>query len=214
MPFLVRGFTMVESVIVLAIIVLIAAIVLANFPGFSQAINLQRSGQELALAFRRAQSLALAVREVDITCPLASPPNPSGVCLSGITPGRHLPQSYGVSIDFAKDQTSYIIFADFRGEESSSADGIYQAADDVVVEKIPLIGNGNFISTMVTTGPGSDTQRRTVINVTFSVPDANMTIANDRQALTAQTVQITLQGQSLTFTKTVTVRSTGQIGLK
>jgi len=84
---------MVEVVIMLGIIVIVSAVVLANFPGVSASINLQRSVQQLALWFRQAQNQALAVRQVQ---------GPFGPVV---------PPGVGVYISTA-DPTHYIIFAD------------------------------------------------------------------------------------------------------
>ncbi|GEM_PF-2144681 len=204
MPFFSAGFTMVEIVIILGIIVMISAILLANFPGFSQAINLQRSSQQLALAFRKTQSMALAVREVDL-----------GVGgIGGLLPGHHTPSAYGVSIDYARGQSTYIVFADFNAGGGKA--GVYDPANDYIVETASLVGAGIFISSMVTDPSGAN-QNQSVLNIAFSVPTANMNIqSNGSQVLTAQVARFELRGRAALSLnkKTVTVVTTGQIAIK
>lgn len=182
------GFTMVEVVILLAIFMLIAGIVLASFPRLSQRINLQHSTQQLALALRRAQNMAFAVRQ-------ASTPG-----------GRVIPPAYGIHVARAAP-TSFVIFADLRGA-SGVSDGLYRPSDDVVVETIQLdpgITFGELVSDL-----GGANQRQEVVNVSFSVPEARMVIANASLPV-GESVELFLIGRVANYTKSVTVRTTGQI---
>lgn len=182
------GFTMVEVVILLGIFVLIAGIVLASFPRLSQRIGLQHSTQQLALALRRAQNMAFAVRQVS---------TPSG---------RVIPPAYGVFVARATP-TSFVIFADLRGTGGTS-DGLYRPAEDVAVETVQLdrgITFGELVSDL-----GGANQRQEVVNISFSVPEARMAIANASLPV-GESVELFLVGRVANYTKSVTVRTSGQI---
>ena len=61
------GFSVIELTIVAAIIGLITAITLANFPKFNRELALRREANKLALALRKSQTYALAVREFNFS---------------------------------------------------------------------------------------------------------------------------------------------------
>src|SRR3989344_5143618 len=58
-----NGFTMFELMITISIMVIIAALVLVNFPGFNRQVAVNRAAQEISLALRSAQARALAVQK-------------------------------------------------------------------------------------------------------------------------------------------------------
>lgn len=179
------GFTMVEVVVVLAVMTLISGTVLANFPRLSQRIRLQRSTQKAALTLRRAQNMAFAVRQ------------------STTPAGRIIPPAYGVN--FNRASGSYILFADLKGL-SGTRDGIYRASDDLVVETIPL-DSGVTVANMISDLGGAN-QPQDVVNVTFAVPDAKIIITNASFPV-GESVQIVFGAAQ--GTKDLTIRTSGQI---
>ena len=180
---------MVEMVVMLAMFSLVAGIVLASFPSFSGRINLQHSSQQLALALRRAQNMAFAVRQVS-------------------TPGgRVIPPAYGIYLDRATPN-SFIIFADLH-DSGGISDGRYRAADDVVVESVrfsPGVSLGEIVSNL-----SGGNQRQEVISVSFSVPEARMSIANAALAVGESAEIFLTSSRSAAFRKSVVVRTSGQI---
>src|SRR3989338_3253530 len=82
-----KGFTVIELLVVLGIIVLISASILANYRGQQRESALTRSAQKLALDLRRAQTLAV----------------------SSTLHHSEIPYGYGVHFD--KNVNSYFIFA-------------------------------------------------------------------------------------------------------
>lgn len=60
------GFTLFELIVVISIFILVSTMILANYPKFSQRMQLNRVAQEVALSLREAQTNALAVREAEI----------------------------------------------------------------------------------------------------------------------------------------------------
>ena len=107
-----RGFTIVELSIVAAIIAAISAIAFANFPKFNRELALRREANKLALALRKSQSFALAVREFhQIDATYKDDPSCS------IPPVAYPP--YGVSLSMnaeaspdVRNNKTYIIFGD------------------------------------------------------------------------------------------------------
>ena len=193
-----RGFTMVEAVVLLAMFVLIAGIVLASFPRFSQQIRLQLSSQQTALALRKTQNMAFAVRQVQ-----------TSRC------GTLVPPAYGVFFDRERAPDSYLIFADLRSSSdctSGSNDQRYRASDDEVIETIRL-DQGVAINDLIVVAGGVDASE-TVINIVFSVPEARMTIAN-ASGPAGESVDIVLRQSRLPdVARRITVRTSGQIAVK
>lgn len=118
----VDGFTMFELMITISIMVIIAALVLVNFPGFNRQVAVNRAAQEVSLTLRSAQARALAVQK--------------------FVPTGQFPQGYGVfftkdPVDGAKDDANkkYILFADL------DKDGLYtsdEKVEEIILPK-PLI---------------------------------------------------------------------------
>lgn len=189
------GFTMVEMVIVVGIIILIASIVLVSFPNFSQGIHLQNSVQRLSLSFRQAQDMSFASRLVSDTCPV-------------------IPVGYGLYFNRATPN-SYILFADLRASgcslpASGSGNGQYDAGDIVIstVALDPGISFGDFV-----TDVGGTNQHQDVLSIIFSVPDANISIKNGAGLVFGTSAQIFLIGTT-NLQKSVMIRTTGQVYVK
>lgn len=109
-----RGFTMFELMITISIMVMIAALVLINFPGFNRQVAINRAAQEISLTLRSAQARALAVQKFALT--------------------GQFPQGYGVFFTKASN-TSYILFADL------DENGLYtedEKVDEIILPK-PLV---------------------------------------------------------------------------
>ncbi len=98
----IRGFTIVELVIVLAIMVTITSLILANYPGFNERLAVRGASADIASNIRLAQAYGLGVKE--------SSPN--------LFPG------YGVYFQSAT-ANSYVLFAD------NNNDWIYQASEKI-----------------------------------------------------------------------------------
>jgi len=183
-----RGFTMVEVVIMLGIIVIVSAVVLANFPGVSASINLQRSVQQLALWFRQAQNQALAVRQVQ---------GPFGPVV---------PPGVGVYISTA-DPTHYIIFADICPSAPNN-NKIYDAGCDIVIE---TVGLERGVRIMELTD--EDAQNQSAVSVVFTVPEAVATVYNTSSSI-GEFILVKLRTDSGGFIRSVRARTSGQIAIE
>ncbi len=63
----VRGFTIVELLVTLAIFTILTVVVLANYPSFNNKIALEILAQNIALSIREAQVYGISIRATDIT---------------------------------------------------------------------------------------------------------------------------------------------------
>lgn len=57
------GFSIVELIVTISILIIINAVVFASYPKFQQSISLRRTGQEIASIIYQAQTYALSVKE-------------------------------------------------------------------------------------------------------------------------------------------------------
>jgi len=97
------GFTLIELIVVMAIVSSIAALVLAHYRSGEQVSDLQTYSQKIANVLKQAQSLALSGEE--------------------IAGGR--PNGYGV---YFPDASTYILFADTNGNNNwNSTDSTIQS---------------------------------------------------------------------------------------
>ena len=98
----IRGFTVVELVIVLTIMITITSLILANYPGFNERLAVRGASEDIASNVRLAQAYGLGVKE-------SSP---------GLFPG------YGVYFQ-GTTANSYVLFAD------NNNDGTYQESEKI-----------------------------------------------------------------------------------
>jgi prepilin-type N-terminal cleavage/methylation domain-containing protein len=111
------GFTLIELVVVVAIIVIVTGVILTNLPAFRSKISLDLIAEEVAITIRQAQVYGIGTREFG---------------------QRNFP-SHGIF--FSKDTPeSFILFADVCGPNSRAVpDGVYQeVADKCVADNVPI----------------------------------------------------------------------------
>ena len=178
------GFTAIEMVVVVGIIAIVSSIILIRFPVLSGNIHLQRSSRELALAFRKAQAMALSVRRV---------------------PGVSTPTSFGVSIDRTTSPITVLIFGDLSGN------GQYDGEPaDKLVESVPL-DRSVTMPEILCNGSGTD-QCTDTLDVSFLVPEARMSIYSN--AGSEQSAVLTLAAIGSTYLREVVVRASGAIFIR
>src|SRR3989344_5280382 len=184
------GFTMVEIVVMLGIIVLISAVLLANFPGFNESGALIRARQELALDFRRLQNYALAVSNVRL--------EGGSLELS--------PKIFGAHFNMDAPD-SYILFVDRTGGTPNGYDEGFEG----VISRGELQRSINLNCLYVS---GSCvTSEYNVPDVVFRAPEARMTISADGISPIGSTfVKVEMKTPNLNLKKTVSVWITGYIG--
>jgi len=96
-----RGFTMIELVVVIAIVALISSLIIFNYSSFNSASSLENVSQDIALTIRKAQVSAIGVKGV--TVGLATEFPPFGVSFS-LVPSN--------TSNLMGDEKSFIYFAD------------------------------------------------------------------------------------------------------
>jgi len=105
-----QGFTLIEALVMIAVISSISAILIVNWRKSEKKYQLQRTAQEVVQNIRKVQNMAL----------------------SGTESNDLLPDSYGISFD-ASTPNSYILFGDRNGNKSFQT-----ATSDIVVSQITI----------------------------------------------------------------------------
>jgi len=137
---------MFELMITISIMVIIAALVLVNFPGFNREVAVERAAQEVSLTLRSAQARALAVQK--------------------FVPTGQFPQGYGVFFtkDAADDANKkYILFADLDENGLYTAD---ESVDEILLPKPLLISN--LLAKEKTSPPGASYRE---LHIVYYRPD-------------------------------------------
>lgn len=177
----VKGFTLVEIVIVVAMMVILSGVVIVSGRSGDRSLALDRAVHRVGVDVRRAMALTLRAQEFNCT-----------------PPGNQILYGYGVYFD-TSTPNSYILFADCA-KEPPPADHRYTTGGsntDKIVETISL-ENGIRISA-ISSNPAS---------ITFLPPVPDVYINNNSS--TIGTVTITLVNDNGT-TKTVRVTGKGVI---
>lgn len=183
------GFTMIEIVIMMAIITAVSAIVLFKFTALNDSAFLNRSTHELALSIRRAQNMALAITQVDV---------------GGI---GTIPPAYGVRLSqAASDADQYIIFGDVIN------DFIWNAGDDAMIDGIQFFSRS--IKVKEITGCAISCPQK--INIMFKAPESVMEFHDDSDGtlLSEDTLTIMLTTQAGDLTRKIIVKTSGQVSIK
>jgi prepilin-type N-terminal cleavage/methylation domain-containing protein len=113
-----QGFTLVELLVSIFIIVLISGIIFANYRVGGQQFALQRSANKLAQDIRRAQAMAMGAAE----CPAGTG------CAGSVPPG------YGIYL--SQGNTNYLLYADTnQAGGNQNYDGGDASIDTINLEK-------------------------------------------------------------------------------
>ena len=114
-----RGFTLVEMLVVIGIVAILGGIAFVNFRPGNESLALDRASHRLAQDIRRATSLALQAKDVDNCVSPSEPASGYGVYLKESSPGE------------------YIIFGDCDHQPGGGKEG-YKSGKDVIIETITL----------------------------------------------------------------------------
>lgn len=189
---------MVEIVVILAIITAISAVVLFSFSGLNEGAALNRSVREIALAMRRAQNMSLAVTSIS-------------------TPtGPRVPKAVGIRISLNEPQR-YFIFADFGPGASGAPDGRWRAGDDVKIGSDVIFPRGIKVTGLEcrdSSPPPVYTDCPRIIHILFTAPEAVLAITGENGNDLGDIINIRFGRPSGADTKTVTVRTSGQISIR
>jgi len=185
-----RAFTIIEVVVVIGVMAIIATITLISFPQFSERVGIEQEAGKLALATRKAQSYALAVREFQSD--------------TGIFP------AYGVNVSLG-NPLEYVIFGD-PNSTTRFESFLNEAVETTKVEKRVSInricGNSQSIPQGSCTLSSADIVyiRPTPTIVLTGVDSGIPALYND--------IKVVLKNSDGTIEKNVIIWSTGQISIE
>jgi len=211
-----QGFSLVEMVVVLGVMVMVMTLMFANFPKIKDQIALTLATRELALSTRKAQSYAIAVREFD-------PSFPVNLCNSSydVSQGSVRFPPYGIAVAKQNDgngnnKFTYSIFGDTNCNAFLSQFPVYQSASEFVSSV--KIQNGVQISDIDGyIGNGSAIALR-YAQIIYQRPNPSVTLVGTTQAggstgTYSGRLEITLTSGSGAQQKIV-VRPSGQISIE
>lgn len=187
-----EGFTLVEIVVAIAMMTIVSGIVLINFSGFNTATSLTRSSRELALAIRRAQNLALAVRAFSV----------------GDPPSFQIPPAVGIRL--TRNQNTYTTFGDLA---HPTRDFIYTNE----TERIGPDGSfpGNIIVKSLKGHSAGFITDYVTVHIIFASPEADVAFTDAGGSSSSIGDQLDIElAASDGQTKTITVRTSGQISIR
>lgn len=192
------GFTVIEIVIMLAILTFISAILLTSVPGFNEERALVRAQQELALNFRRVQNIALSVAQVTL---------PDG--------SKAAPTRIGVHFNSAK-LGEYFYFIDSDGNNIYKDPPDDECCPDKKLEPVFTFQQGirfNPDGAFYNQLGGAES----VVNVLFTAPEAKIGIYKPSGSAWADiggSVCLELKTPNLGLRRAVRVRTSGQVALE
>ncbi|MFY9463084.1 MAG: hypothetical protein WAP52_02780 [Candidatus Sungiibacteriota bacterium] len=188
-----RGFTMVEVVVMMTIMVTISGMVLVSFTGLHEGSALSRAVRELALAIRKVQNTSLAVTQVNTN---AGPKIPSAV-------GLRLTQ--GASV--------YVLFADLTRDNKYDTSVILDDPDARIGDD-QIFERGVKVKSLTYTDALNNPATVAVAHIIFAAPEAAVFIGDQDGNTLGDILKIELTAASGNVTKTVTVRTSGQVSIR
>jgi len=184
-----QGFTMVELVVTMTIVVLVTGIVMINYSSFNSSVLLTSQAYLTAFDIREAQSLAVSVRGQS----------------------SEYREEYGMYFDMATPN-QYVLFQDDDGN------GKHNPVRYNIGEEIgaPYLLDARFeilnicVATSLSRTCYADDNAMHDIAISFKRPDFDASFYAEGIS-GIESVEVVIGNTSSPFTKTVTVYSTGQI---
>ena len=189
------GFTLVELMVSITIMVIILGVVVVNFNNFDSSVVLTNLAFDIGLSIREAQSYGINVKGQSQT----------------------FSYPYGVHFD-TTNFTKYTIFVDVNGPDANGkfGDGIWN--QDNASEKIKTytIKPGfKILSICTLSGITEDCVNPTSADITFVRPNPDAKIITSNGASSVSAIEIKIAAiKSPTIIKTITIGTTGQISIK
>jgi len=194
-----NGFTLVELLVSISIIILISGILFANYRQGEKQFALQRSANKLAQDIRRAQQMAMSAEETDLG--------------GQVPPGQEFVPEGGFGVYFDEGNPySYIIFADCSDSPNKQYNGgglVCGPTDSEYTEHIETIEleKGVKINDIKKEGGGNPDR----IYITFVPPEPEVNIVPPVGGEPAWCEIILALEQDLTENKTTRVNRAGLI---
>lgn len=185
------GYTAIEFLVVISIMITISAIVLLGFGVLNDSVALNRSARDLAVVLRRAQNMALAVTNVSAI-------------------GNEVPPAVGIQL--TKGAVTYLLFADRAG----TRDNKYGSSDGELIQSFRFDRNV-IVSKFLNVDGDEFSPAGGILNVIFFAPEADLRITDvtcnfscDPKWAKVDIVFRSPSGKE----KTITVRESGQITVR
>lgn len=182
-----RGFSLVEFVVTIGIVVTITTIVLVSYQRFGNTTRVNSGAYNIALALRAAQTNSLAARE--------------------LTPGSGIfDVSYGVHFD-ASTPTQYIYFND------ADKDRRYDAGEAINVSSFTAGSITSLCATLTSNGTEKCAPTIQTLDIVFERPDPEAIISTDITLDVYSAAAIQLRAAQGYAERTIYVGPTGQISV-
>ncbi len=166
-----KGFTLVEILVVAAIIVVVSAILIINFRKGGEIGQLQRSAQKIAQDIRKVQNMALSSVKFGTSVPV---------------------EGYGIRFR-TQDLTLYLLFADTQSGDDCTYSGSGTIISPTLEKDIEIDSLYTY-----TTAPGTGIVSRPVITSCFVPPDPTTLISPGGAAVGGLIVNIRKKGANCT----------------
>jgi prepilin-type N-terminal cleavage/methylation domain-containing protein len=214
-----RGLTLIEMLVVIAIVMIIAAILLFKYADFSTNVSIRGLAQQMALSIRKGQTYATSAR-----------PAETGNFNTGIYPAYGLAfnlqdeKSSGAAAKLLPSDKRFVLFADIPTSAHPQGDKIYQnsntlcgkpAAGNECVESFTITSGDSIqeICSDAISGNGCETSGSATIIFRRPIPDAYICINSSTCSKSAAYVDIVVESAK-GLKKTISVWNTGQISVK
>lgn len=185
------GFTLVELLVVVFIMVMVASVVLVQNSRSQSDLVLTNDAYEVALAIREAQSFGVAVREAQT--------------------GTQFDVGYGVYFD-AADPATAVAFNDLNKDQ------FYDPGDAELMQSSVTLSDDNVIVDFCGVLPGGGEECASgslqELHITFVRPDPDANIIGMPGEAVYQEARITLSSPEAPTPRTVRVFATGQIAIE
>lgn len=198
-----KGFSLVELLVSIGIMVAILTVVAFGQQGYTEATSLTNLADEIAINISQAQAYGIAVKEVE-------------------TGSENFSSGYGISITLLEEggEYVYINFADRNSPPNLYYDGDLNCATTECIEKVTL-SRGNYIESfcVLRTQGADQCSVAERVDISFVRPDtdAKMTLFNSGgQSYTTpnlEGVEIKLMSPS-GLSRSVIVYVTGQVSVQ
>jgi len=209
----IRGFTLVEMVVCIAIFAMMTALLVAKYGTFNQSVLLTDLAYDTAITVRTAQTFGLSVQSSAIGAG-SSFNYAYGVEFCAIAAGVGCGTVNSVNLY----NNLLVLFADANSNGSIIGDGIYNAGD--IQESLYTITRGAVISGFCFTDGCSASDidpNNTRLDITFKRPnpDAVINVLNKNSSWSSNNsyAAIFIKGTDGS-TRQVIVRNTGQVSVK
>jgi type II secretory pathway pseudopilin PulG len=193
-----RGFSITEMLVIIALITVISGVVLINFRGLNEGVALNRAAREMALNFRRAQNMALAVTYVNF---------------GG---SRLVPGATGLRFQTCPPATAclkYWLFGDLGNPRNDLYNSV-PPPDEKIGNDITLEHRIKISDITVYNGTVAVAIPAGIVHVLFLAPEAVVRITRNNGTILGDRIDITLQTLNGQTRKVVVRGTSGQISVR